>query len=107
MHDANYTGEKAGQSQVHAWFVLDGDYRGPATINPVSIHQPAARMPWAQPLLPVGDNGGGYHGKRGTSRHYVLARLARDGRTDLAAQVEAGRLSVRAALLQLRGGGQT
>ena len=23
MHDANYTGKKAGQSQVHAWFVFD------------------------------------------------------------------------------------
>ena len=23
MHDANYTGEKAGQNQVHAWFVFD------------------------------------------------------------------------------------
>ena len=105
MHDANYTGKKASQPQVHAWFVFDRDYCGPATINPVSIHQPAARMPWAQ--LPARDNGNGYHGKRGTSRHYVLTRLARDGRTDLAAQVEAGGLSVRAALRQLRGGGQT
>ena len=25
MHDANYTGKKAGQSQVHAWFVFDQD----------------------------------------------------------------------------------
>ena len=23
MHDANYTGKKAGRSQVHAWFVFD------------------------------------------------------------------------------------
>ena len=46
MHDANFTGEKASQSQVHAWFVLDRDYRGPATMNPVSIHRPVARMPW-------------------------------------------------------------
>jgi hypothetical protein len=28
MHDANYTGKKAGQSQVHAWFVFDRDYAG-------------------------------------------------------------------------------
>jgi hypothetical protein len=47
MHDANYTGAKAGQSQVHAWFVLDRDYCGPAAINPVSIHRPGERMPWA------------------------------------------------------------
>ena len=46
MHDANFTGEKASQSQVHAWFVFDRDYCGPATINPVSIHRPATRMPW-------------------------------------------------------------
>jgi hypothetical protein len=46
MHDANFTGEKASQSQVHAWFVLDRDYCGQAAINPVSIYQPAERMPW-------------------------------------------------------------
>jgi hypothetical protein len=111
MHDANYTGKKAGQSQVHAWFVFDQE-RGPATINPVSINQPAARMPWAAaaPRRDNGngyhDNGIGYHGPRGTSRRYVLARLARDGRTDLAVQIEAGGLSLRAALRQLRGGGR-
>ena len=95
MHDANYSGKKSSQPQVHAWFVFDRDYCGPATINPVSIHRPAARMPWA-------DNGNGYHGPRGTSRCYVLARLARVGRADLAARVEAGALSVRAALSALK-----
>jgi hypothetical protein len=49
MHDANFTGEKASQSQVHAWFVLDRDYCGPATISPVSINAPDMRMPWADP----------------------------------------------------------
>jgi hypothetical protein len=53
------------------------------------------------------DNGNGYHGPRGTSRSYVLARLARAGCTDLAAQVEAGRLSVRAALAALKAAGAT
>jgi hypothetical protein len=50
MHDARHIaagGKKAGQSGVHAWFVLDRDYRGPATINPVSINKPVERMPWA------------------------------------------------------------
>ena len=70
MHDANFAGKKAGQSQVHAWFVFDRDYCGPATINPVSIKRPAARMPWAP--LSARDNGNGYHGIRGTSRRYVL-----------------------------------
>jgi hypothetical protein len=113
MHDANYSGEKASQSQVHAWFVFDRDYCGPATINPVSIHQPAARMPWAEPAR-QGDNGGngyqrlrasrdngprGYHpAPRGTSRVYVLERLRREGRDDLAALVMTGTLSVRGAL---------
>jgi hypothetical protein len=46
MHDANFAGEKASQSQDHAWFVFDRNYHGPATINPVSIHRPAERMPW-------------------------------------------------------------
>ena len=46
MHDANFTGKKASQSQIHAWFVFDRDYCGPATINPVSLHRPATRMPW-------------------------------------------------------------
>ena len=68
MHDANYTGKKGGQSQVHAWFVFDQDC-GPATINPVSIHRPAARMPWAPPFLPPASGyGNGYHGTPGTLR---------------------------------------
>ena len=49
MHDAAHIaagGKESSQSQVHAWFVFDRDYCGPATINPVSIHRPAARMPW-------------------------------------------------------------
>jgi hypothetical protein len=46
MHDANFTGKKASQSQLHAWFVFDRAYCGPATINPVSLHRPATRMPW-------------------------------------------------------------
>ena len=46
MHDANFTGEKASQSQDHAWFVLDRNYCGPSTIIPVSINDPTARMPW-------------------------------------------------------------
>jgi hypothetical protein len=103
MHDANYTGVKASQSQVHAWFVFDRNYRGRAVINPVSIYAPEVQMPWRR-----SDNGkNGYHGPRGTSRNYLLDRLARAGCTDLAARVGAGELSVRAALRQLRGGGQT
>jgi hypothetical protein len=31
---------------VHAWFVFDRDYCGPAEINFVSINAPDARMPW-------------------------------------------------------------
>ena len=46
MHDANFTGKKASQSQVHAWFVLDRDYYGFATISPVSINAPDVCMPW-------------------------------------------------------------
>ena len=48
MHAAHIAagGKKGSQTQVHAWFVFDRDYCGPATINPVSIHRPAARMPW-------------------------------------------------------------
>lgn len=48
MHDASYTGERASQSQVHAWFVFDRDYCGPAEINFVSINAPDARMPWTE-----------------------------------------------------------
>jgi hypothetical protein len=47
MHDAAFTGERASQSQVHAWLVIDRNYRGPAVINPVSINEPSACMPWA------------------------------------------------------------
>jgi hypothetical protein len=40
MHDAAHIaagGKEGSQSQVHAWFVFDRDYCGPATINPVSF----------------------------------------------------------------------
>jgi hypothetical protein len=50
MHDAQHLaagGKTAGQSQIHAWFVLDRNSRGPATINPVMINDPSAQMPWA------------------------------------------------------------
>jgi hypothetical protein len=49
MHDAAHIaagGKKAGQSQLHGWFVFDRNHRGQAAINPVSIHQPGERMPW-------------------------------------------------------------
>ena len=57
MHDAAHIatgGKKAGQSQVHGWFVLDRDYCGPAVISPVSIYRPAERMPWANPPVQIG-----------------------------------------------------
>jgi hypothetical protein len=49
MHDAAHIargGKIAGQPQNHAWFVFDRNYRGPCVINPVSINDPTARMPW-------------------------------------------------------------
>jgi hypothetical protein len=69
MHDANFTGKKASQSQTHAWFVFDRDYSGPATINPVSIHRPATRMPWLRDRAIHCDQcGKRYEPRRSTSR---------------------------------------
>jgi hypothetical protein len=48
MHDANFTGAKASQPQVHGWFVINRNYCGPAVINPISIKKPTERMPWAR-----------------------------------------------------------
>ena len=109
MHDANHTGPKASQSRTHIWCVFDRGHYGPATISPISLHQPSARMPWADNATDNGfgvrvgagaDNGADntYRGPRGTSRGYVMSRLARGGRADLTARVESGELSVRAAL---------
>ena len=96
-------GKEASQSQIHAWFVFDRGYCGPATISPVSINAPDARMPWADHPSRRSDNG--YHAlPRGTSRAYVLARLRRDGREDLAELVKAGTLSARGALRHLQAG---
>jgi hypothetical protein len=33
----------------NAWFVFDRRYCGPATVNPVSIADPTACMPWGAP----------------------------------------------------------
>jgi hypothetical protein len=112
MHDAKHLaagGKEGSQSQIHGWFVFDRNHFGPAAINPVSIKHPDERMPWATDNAnryheaPVTDNGIRYHGPRGTSRGYVMARLARAGRIDLAAEVESGGLSARAALRRLTG----
>ena len=55
MHDGAHLaagGKKASQPQVHSWFVFDRDHFGPATINPVSLHRPSEKMPWAdEPAL--------------------------------------------------------
>ena len=50
MHDANFVGKKASQSQVHAWFVIHRNHYGPAMINPVSINKPTEHMPWADTI---------------------------------------------------------
>ena len=49
MHDAKHLakgGKKGSQPRTHCWYVFDQNYRGPATSIPVSISNPAARMPW-------------------------------------------------------------
>ena len=69
MHDAAHIaagGKEASQSQIHAWFVFDRDYCGPATISPVSINAPGARMPWADHPSRRSDNG--YHRCRAAPR---------------------------------------
>jgi hypothetical protein len=51
MHDAAHIaagGKVASQPLKHAWHVIDRGYVGPATINPVSIRQPFAQMPWQE-----------------------------------------------------------
>ena len=52
MHDGAHLaagGKKASQPQVHSWFVFDRDHFGPAVVNPVSLHRPDEKMPWAEP----------------------------------------------------------
>jgi hypothetical protein len=68
MHDANYTGKKAGQSQVHAWFVLDRNYCGPSTNNPVSINHPAERMLWQSTPAACAQCARPYQPKRSSAR---------------------------------------
>ena len=67
MHDANFTGEKASQSQVHAWFVFDRNYYGKAEINAVSIHRPTERMPWSSGAV-CQQCGKAYQPRRSSSR---------------------------------------
>jgi hypothetical protein len=67
MHDANFTGEKASQSQTHGWFVFDRNYCGTAVTIPVSKNDPTARMPW-QPGAICEQCGKSYPPQRSTSR---------------------------------------
>jgi hypothetical protein len=49
MHDATHLakgGKTAGQSGLHAWFVIDRNHCGAPALNAVSINDPTARMPW-------------------------------------------------------------
>jgi hypothetical protein len=49
MHDAAHIaegGKKASQPRMHSWYVFDRNYCGDAATIPVSIKNPAARMPW-------------------------------------------------------------
>ena len=71
MHDAAHIaagGKEASQSQVHGWFAFDRDYCGPATINPVTIHQPDARMPWLQRARLCAQCGKAYRPQRSDSK---------------------------------------
>ncbi len=67
MHDANFTGKKSSQPAEHSWFVFDRSYRGPAILNPVSIKNPHATMPW-QPLGRCAQCRQTYPRQRSTSR---------------------------------------
>jgi hypothetical protein len=99
MHRDNWAGPKASSGMSFAWFVWNRSHAGDTA---------AKRLSWeddrdAPVLLPQGRPVNGSHSrshlpKRGTNRAYVLPRLRRDGRADLAEQVESGTLSVRRAL---------
>jgi hypothetical protein len=99
MHRDGWAGRKANSGMAFAWFVWERGYRG----DPI-----AQRISWedgrdARPILlphgrPTKGSRPGSQIKRGANRAYVLARLRRDGRTDLMAMVESGELSARRAL---------
>jgi hypothetical protein len=66
MHDANYEGRRASQPLMHAWFVIERGYRGPAIINPVSMQRPAERMPWGGVMTPtILEAAAFYHDEKG------------------------------------------
>ena len=99
MHRDGWEGRKANSGIPFAWFVWERGYRG---------HTITQRISWedgrdAGPVLlphgrPIKGSRAGSQIKRGANRDYVLARLRRDGRTDLIAMIESGELSARRAL---------
>jgi hypothetical protein len=103
MHRAGWQGRKANSGISFSWFVWHRKYRGAPSVHRISWER-------AEPVIRIGKHGGkrikgrkqSANGtlKRGSnSRAYIIARLRRDGRADLAAQVEMRMLSARAAAL--------
>ena len=82
-----------------AWFVWERSYRGHPIVQRISWEDGRDASPILLPHgRPTKGSRPGSQLKRGANRAYVLARLRRDGRTDLIEMVESGALSVRGAL---------
>ena len=99
MHRDGWAGRKANSGMAFAWFVWERGYRGQPIVQRISWEDARDMRP---ALLshgrPTKGSQAGSQIKRGANRAYVLARLRRDGRTDLIAMIESGELSARRAL---------
>jgi hypothetical protein len=99
MHRDGWKGRKANSGMAFAWFVWERGYRGHPIMQRISWDDERDAGPVLLPHgRPIKGSRSGSQIKRGANRAYVLARLRRDGRTDLIAMVESGELSARRAL---------
>src|SRR5262249_18794843 len=99
MRRDGWRGRKASSGSAFAWFVWERGYRGLPITQRISWEDGRDAGPMLLPHgRPIKGSRPGSQIKRGANRAYVLARLRRDGRADLIAMVESGKLSVRRAL---------
>jgi hypothetical protein len=102
MHRDGWQGRRGNSGMAFCWLQWQRGYRGEPVLQRISWEDDRDRAPvLGRRGRPNKGSHIGSQIKRGANRAYVLARLRRDGRVDLAEQVEAGSLSARRALAMI------
>jgi hypothetical protein len=99
MHRDGWQGKRGNNGMAFCWVQWQRGYRADPVLRRISWEDERDRAPaLGKHGRPNKGSRSGSQIKRGANRAYVLARLRRDGRSDLVDMVESEALSVRGAL---------